>query len=252
MKTSTKIAALTLGVLLVPVVAIVAINVSAFAGNVENTTAALPDGTTPVVLDSYVNAFVVPLSTPGAVALVDCGDDVDAKAIKAALAARHQHVSAIFITHGHFDHTTGCSAFAGVPVYALDVEVDAIEGRRDHHSPLSFFRPNTDVGARVSHPLKDDSIVAVDGIDFHIYAVPGHTAGSAVYRARTTAFFGDTASSKTDGRITGPVWFLSDDVDEGLASLHALATRLAAEPGLATFAFGHSGAVPADLALLKH
>ena len=249
MKTTTKRVLLGLSVLVgVPLVALVALMLSAFRGNVKSTATALPDGTSPMVL-GFVNAFAVPLTTPGAVALIDCGDDVEAKVLKAALAAKQQTVKAIFITHGHPDHISGCAAFAGVPVYALADEVEAIEGRRAHHSPLSKLRASKDVGARVTNALHDNDVVDVDGVAFHVYATTGHTAGSAVYRARSTAFFGDTASSKTD-RIAGPVWFFSDDVDVGAASLHALQTRLAAEPGLVTFAFGHSGAVPADLAKL--
>jgi glyoxylase-like metal-dependent hydrolase (beta-lactamase superfamily II) len=249
MKTTTKRVLLGCSLLvLVPVVAFVAMMASSFAGNVESTATVLPDGTEPLVL-GFVNAFVVPLTTPGAVALIDCGDDVEAKDLKAALAAKQQTVKAIFITHGHPDHIGGCAAFAGVPIYALADEVDAIEGRRAHHSPMSMVRAVKDVGVRVTHPMQDDDSVDVDGVAFHVYAVSGHTAGSAVYRVRSTAFFGDAASSKTDG-IGGPVWFFSDNVHVGVASLHALPRRLAAIPGLVTFAFGHTGAVPADTSRL--
>lgn len=223
--------------------------VSAFGGSIERTTVVLADGTEPIV-DGFVNAFAVPLTTPGKVALIDCGNDPAGKVVKEALQAKQQSVAAIFITHGHGDHITGCAAFPGVPIYALATEVDAIEGRRNHHSTIAKLQPVKDVGVRVTNPLRDDDIVDVDGVAFHVFAVTGHTVGSAVYRARNTVFFGDTATGKTPARVEGPVGPFSDDAELGVRSLHALRARLQGETGITTFAFGHSGAMPADLSQL--
>ena len=221
-----------------------------FKGNLKPNETPLPDGTRPII-DGFVNLFAVPLTTPGKVALVDCGNDPEAKAIKAALATGKAEVAAIFITHAHSDHIAGCTAFPGVPVYALQSEVDGVEGRVGFNGPVTGFSGPKDLGVRVSNPLKDGDDVDVDGVVFHVYATPGHTVGSAVYRARQTVFFGDAAGAKEPHRLVGPVGLFSDNEAQGRTSLRAIGADLAQHPEVTTFAFGHTGAIPADAAGLQ-
>ena len=229
-----------------------AVMFATFNGALPQTTEPFQDGVQPIV-DGYVNAFAVPLSDPTRVALVDCGNDAEAKAIKQTLAAHHWKVAAIFITHGHPDHIMGCPQLMDdhPAIYALAAEVDAIEGRRGFSSPLTQFFPARDLGVRVSNPLKDGEVVDVEGVTFKAFAVVGHTPGTAVYRARTTLFFGDAATAKKPARVVGPPWVFSDDDDAGTAALAALAQRLNDDSALQTFAFGHSGPLAADLGLLR-
>jgi glyoxylase-like metal-dependent hydrolase (beta-lactamase superfamily II) len=78
-------------------------------------------------------------------------------------------------------------------------------------------------------------------------SVAGHTAGSMMYLANGVLFFGDAATGAADGHIKAPPGPFSDDVNQGVASLHALATTLQGKD-VKTFAFAHSGPMPADLA----
>src|ERR1700677_2501337 len=62
------------------------------------------------VKDGFVSVFIVDVA-PGKVALIDAGHDASGKAILAALAKRGltpAGVTAIFLTHGHGDHTAAC------------------------------------------------------------------------------------------------------------------------------------------------
>jgi glyoxylase-like metal-dependent hydrolase (beta-lactamase superfamily II) len=87
-----------------------------------------------VVPDGYVLAFVVPTGEGRAV-LVDCANDTEAKAIKAALEKHKLALEAILVTHGHVDHVAGCNAL-GAPVHALAAEVPYVKGEKAHAGPI--------------------------------------------------------------------------------------------------------------------
>ena len=80
-------------------------------------------------------------------AFVDAGNDKSGKAILAAL-ARHgltpASVAAIFLTHGHGDHTAACKLFPDAQVFAMANEAAVIGD-----------------AAKVTHPLQDGEAVDV-------------------------------------------------------------------------------------------
>lgn len=180
-----------------------------------------------IVKDGFVSVAVLDVA-PDAVAIVDCGNDKKGEAVLAALAERKltaSSVVAIFLTHGHGDHTAGCRLFPAAEVYAMEDEVALIDG-----------------AAEVKHPLKDGDAAQVGELRVEAFATPGHTAGSAVYFARGVLFFGDSAGGAKDGTMMPAVSLFSKDPDRNVASLKALETRLqprAAEVKM--LAFAHSG-----------
>jgi hydroxyacylglutathione hydrolase len=179
------------------------------------------------VKDGFVSVFVLDVA-PGVVALVDCGNDKEGKALLGALARRGlgpSAVAAIFVTHGHPDHTAGCHLFPGAPVYALGPEMDLLGN-----------------AAKVLRPLKDGEGTNVGGLHVETFATPGHTPGSAVYLADGVLFFGDSASGGKDGTLHPAVRLFSKEPAQNVASLKALATRLhpRAEE-VKVLAFAHSG-----------
>jgi glyoxylase-like metal-dependent hydrolase (beta-lactamase superfamily II) len=179
------------------------------------------------VKDGFVSVFVLDAAA-GKVALIDAGRDASGKAILAALARRglaSGSVSAIFLTHGHPDHTAACRLFPDAQIYALETEVGLIGD-----------------AAHVTHPLKDGEGVNVGDLHVETFAVPGHTPGSAVYLARGTLFFGDSAGASKDGAMMKAVRLFSKDAGQNVASLKALEARLrprAAE--VEALAFAHTG-----------
>jgi len=179
------------------------------------------------VKDGFVSVFLLDVG-PGKVALVDAGNDKSGKAVLAALSRRSlgpQAVSAILLTHGHPDHMAACKLFPDAQVYALEAEVSLIGD-----------------AVKVTHPLKDGGAFDVGELHVEVFAVPGHTAGSAVYLTRGVLFFGDSAGASKSGQMMKAVRFFSKDSAQNVASLKALEARLrprAAE--VKELAFAHTG-----------
>jgi glyoxylase-like metal-dependent hydrolase (beta-lactamase superfamily II) len=202
-----------------------------------------------VVPDGYVLAFLVPTGEGRAV-LVDCANDVEAKAIKAALEKHKLTLEAILVTHGHVDHVGGCNAL-GAPVHALAAEVPYVKGDKAHAGPIPAMAGAHGLNVNVARALNDGEQLTFGAKTFTVHAVPGHTPGSAVFVVDDVAFFGDAASFSKDNTIIGPPFIFSDDVKQGVASLHALAPKLRAA-NVKTYAFSHSAAMsPADAAALE-
>lgn len=190
----------------------------------------LGDGIT-VVKDGFTSVAVVPLG-PGEVALIDAGHDRGARPILAELKRRGlgaDAVKAIFLTHGHPDHIAGLAVFPKAEVLALDGDVRMIEGHRDAIRLLARpFWPK-DLKGRVTRKVKDGETVQLGEVAFRVFAVPGHTAGSAAYLARGILFLGDSADSNDLAELVPAKWLLSDSPSTNRASLKALAERLAPE-----------------------
>jgi glyoxylase-like metal-dependent hydrolase (beta-lactamase superfamily II) len=180
-----------------------------------------------IVKDGFVSVAMLDVA-PDKVALVDCGNDGDAKAIVGALADRKlsaASVVAIFLTHGHPDHTAGCHVFPGADVYAMQDEVTLVGAAAD-----------------VKHPLEDGDVTQIGDLRVEAYATPGHTPGSAVYFSRGILFFGDSAGGAKDGKMMPAVHLFSKDPDRNVASLKALEARLQPRSAeVKTLAFAHTG-----------
>jgi glyoxylase-like metal-dependent hydrolase (beta-lactamase superfamily II) len=180
-----------------------------------------------VVKDGFVSAVLLD-DGPGKVALIDAGNDKSGKNVLAALQARGlgaASVDALFLTHGHPDHVNGAKAFPGAAVYALEAEL-----------------PTVGDAVHVTHLLHDGDLVDVGTLHVEVFALPGHTPGSAAYLTRGVLFFGDSAGGAKDGTLMPAVRWFSKDPSQNMASLKTLAARLrprAAE--VRTLAFAHTG-----------
>lgn len=113
-------------------------------------------------------------------AVVDPGD---AAPVQAWLEAHPGWVlSDILITHHHHDHVGGVQALKN----ATNATV---------HGPASENIPARDVA------LKDNEQIEVLGLDFAVYAVPGHTLGHIAYYHHGLLFCGDTLFAAGCGRL---------------------------------------------------
>jgi hydroxyacylglutathione hydrolase len=166
----------------------------------------------------------------GGYGLIDSTQDSQADAIRTALSrvnATPNDIRAIFLTHWHNDHSQGALAFPNAEVYVLEPDTDAV--RRQ--------------GITISRGLTDGEIVDVLGTPVEVFAIPGHTAGSAAYLVNGVLFLGDTASG-IDESVLAHNAYVTEDALQSESSLRSLAQRLRNRRGeVKHIAFGHHGPV---------
>lgn len=104
--------------------------------------------------------------------------------IEAFVKERHIVLQYLFITHGHWDHTEGLTAFNSryqVQSYAGEGEVNAI-----------------------NHSLRGGEIIEVGHLRFHALSIPGHTPCGISYYVSGCVFTGDALFCGTVGGTSSP------------------------------------------------
>ncbi|MES9946338.1 MAG: hydroxyacylglutathione hydrolase [Candidatus Thiodiazotropha sp.] len=148
--------------------------------------------------DNYI--WMVKNPTSSQAVAVDPGDETP------VLNWLQQHgcdLSAILITHHHYDHVGGIpelrEAYPGVVIYA----------------PAGESIPG------VTHPLKEGDRPRIAGLDadFQVLEVPGHTVGHIAYFGEGVLFCGDTLFAAGCGRVFGGTF---DQLSDSLQRIAAL------------------------------
>jgi len=162
--------------------------------------------------------------------------------IEEALRQHGLHTSAIFLTHGHFDHISGCEelkaaadAYAGehgensVKIYAGEAEKKFLLDTKNNLSK-AMGSPIT-VIADVY--LKDGEELDLDGIRIQVLATPGHTAGGISYYFPEGGFLicGDTLFQESVGRTDFPTGSMSTLVHSVKEKLFTLPEETVVYPG---------------------
>lgn len=211
----------------------------------------LPGGAR-LVKDGYVSCFLVPTGN-GRFLLVDAGNDATGAAIDRQLAAAgagRDAVDAVLLTHGHPDHTAACSGFPNATVYALSDEVPLLEGKIASRGPLTrwFGAMHSPCGEITA--VSDGDTIPIGDAQARVFAVPGHTAGSAAWWVSGVVYFGDAADALSGGALVPAKWLFTDDPDEASLSIVALASKLeATHLDVQALAFSHSGVLDGPDAL---
>ncbi len=158
----------------------------------------------PAFNDNYI--WCISDDTSRKAAVVDPGD---AAPVEQALLDRQLELSAILITHHHFDHTGGIEQLI-------------------KHRNIPVYGPENDAVALINHRLNERSTLSLFGLNFSVLEIPGHTLDHiALYCADTglgypVVFCGDTLFAGGCGRI------FEGDPAMMLNSLHKLAALPAA------------------------
>lgn len=114
-------------------------------------------------------------------------------------------VSAIFLTHGHFDHIYGVKALkeaSSAKVYAAEPEAELLKDPELNAS--SQTGRIASITADVL--LRDGEIVDIDGLKVKVIFTPGHTAGSCCFyfEEEKMLICGDTLFLGSCGRTDLP------------------------------------------------
>ncbi|RUO79067.1 hydroxyacylglutathione hydrolase [Pseudidiomarina taiwanensis] len=132
---------------------------------------------------AFTDNYIWALSEPDRdqVVVVDPGA---AQPVKDFLQRKNAQLSAILVTHHHWDHTNGIAEL----VAAYQVAV---------------FGPANSPFAGITQPLNDSEVLSPPGLDveFKVIATPGHTLDHIGYYGDGKLFCGDTLFSAGCGRM---------------------------------------------------
>lgn len=129
-------------------------------------------------------------------------------------------VSAILITHGHFDHITGVNELreaSGAKVYAPLAEKEML-------ADPSLNLSDENVTVKADHDVTDGEELSFSGFRLRMIETPGHTGGGCCYYCEQEKFLisGDTLFAGSIGRTdlpTGSHTTLIRSVKEKLMTL---------------------------------
>lgn len=110
-------------------------------------------------------------------------------------------VTAILLTHGHFDHMMGINGFLeqwDVPVYVHEDDEEIMTDTRVNQSAIYTSGYSFDK----ARYLKDRQVLEYAGYLFEVLHTPGHTRGGCCYYVESEGvlFSGDTLFQESVGR----------------------------------------------------
>ena len=160
------------------------------------------------------NAYLLTKDGKNAVAI----DPSQPRVIKKAEALGLK-ITAVLLTHGHFDHVGACFSLSeeGVPIYCAEKEKDLVNGENSMYYAYGAPAPTFKTQAT----LKEGDTITLASIDFAVIETPGHTAGSVTYRVEDNLFTGDTLFEESVGRTDLPTgdW---GELQKSVKKLYAL------------------------------
>lgn len=147
------------------------------------------------------NCYIVQAGD-GTAAVVDPGDE--AARLLQHLQSTGLRVTAVWLTHGHFDHIGAADALRAAfscPIVALAAEAALLADPKKNLS--SAFSP-VPLSLTADTLLADGDTFAFGGETVGVLHTPGHTSGSCCYKLGKWLFTGDTLFDGSIGRTDFP------------------------------------------------
>lgn len=164
------------------------------------------------------NCYVVWDDTRKAM-VIDPADEADK--ILAVIEAENLSVSAVVLTHVHFDHLLAAEAVCaatGAPLCVGQGDEDALSDPIRNLSDV--FQMCPPVVLRADKLLCDGDVLTMGDTSFTVLETPGHTPGCICLMGDGVLFAGDTLFYDSIGRVDFP----GSDVSAMVTSLRRLAT----------------------------
>ena len=146
-----------------------------------------------------VNTYVVGTDGGDECVLVDPGAEF--ASVEGAVCGRN--VTAVLLTHGHFDHMLYAKPWLGRGAKLYIHEQDAA-ALGDPSLNLSGVIGATLILPAADELVKEGSLFTEAGITFNVLHTPGHTPGGVCYQCGNVLFCGDTLFYHSYGRIDLP------------------------------------------------
>lgn len=172
--------------------------------------------------------------------LVDAG--IDHALITDLLAREGATLSAVILTHGHFDHTVSVDKLRDATGAQVMIHTDDAEMLTDaEKSALYYFFGTRDAYRPADRLIKDGDEIPLGGETLRVLHTPGHSRGSICLLSGDTLLTGDTLFDGGFGRydLYGGD---RDTLARSLATLGTLDSSLTIYPG-------HGGPAPLGAAL---
>lgn len=146
-----------------------------------------------------VNTYVVGTDGGDECVLIDPGAEF--ASVEGAVCGRN--VTAVLLTHGHFDHMLYAKPWLdrGAKLYIHEQDAAALG---DPSLNLSGVIGATLILPAADELVKEGSLFTEAGITFNVLHTPGHTPGGVCYQCGNVLFCGDTLFYHSYGRIDLP------------------------------------------------
>jgi glyoxylase-like metal-dependent hydrolase (beta-lactamase superfamily II) len=194
-------------------------------------------------------------AAPGAhVVVFDAGLDPQGHpidALLAALGARRDDVTDVFLTHGHPDHVAGIPVLAKARVHlgAADIPLAAGLIQAEALVPVLFGKMLANPPVKADAPLSGATTFPVGAADATMvvkaYPVPGHTPGSYVFLYDGVLVAGDIMVLK-QGRLDTSPRMVDPHPEQNKAAIVSLKTKLKDE-NVDIVCTSHGGCTPKGL-----